>query len=399
VSRAIGGALLALVIGCAATAVFAAPAPQTTNQVTPLVVSPRPKGAPLPDVTMQVNGGDGGIGQNVAIWPVSAREAGLSGYATLACLVDIHGLAETCRVIFEAPPGKGFGAAALALRPTFKVAPRRGPDGPVDSEMRIAVDFKMPQVVSNLQEIALARAPPVGTMTGDSAPNVGNHEISAANLRISDNPVAMRRLTMMTEPAWAAAPSFEDWAKAYPPEGGGVEGYAVAHCKVDREGRLSRCSAVKESPAGHGFGKAAVALAAQFRASPEAMAAAPHGAPIEVDVPVRFAPPGPAIDRTIHAPAWIAGSDPQTLIRELPANLAAKPGSPGAVVQCRVGEGGALTGCEIEYTSPDGIDFDEAAVKLASRLRVNLWSAEASPVEGGVIHLPIRPGAAQQAQN
>jgi len=53
-------------------------------------------------------------------------------------------------------------------------------------------------------------------------------------------------------------------------------------------------------------------------------------------------------------------------------------------------------GCAIEYTSPDGIDYDEAAVKLASRLRINLWSAEASPVLGGVIHIPVKPAPAER---
>jgi hypothetical protein len=29
-------------------------------------------------------------------------------------------------------------------------------------------------------------------------------------------------------------------------------------------------------------------------------------------------------------------------------------------------------------------------VKLASAMRMNLWSADGAPVEGGVIHIPIR---------
>jgi len=383
--------VLALLAAAAALSGQALPAPKV---VSPLVVVPRPKGAPIPDLTLQVGGDDQMRGQDIAVWPAAAREAGLSGYATLACFVDVHGLAENCRIIFEAPPGKGFGAAALALRPTFKVPPPEGPDGPIDATLKIAVDFKLPQVESNLQEIAIARSPPVGTMTGDGANNQGNHEISAANLRISSNPIEMRRLTLMTEPGWVQAPSFEDWAAAYPPKGGGAEGYAVAHCRVDRQGLLSRCTVARELPVGRGFGKAAVALAAHFRASPEAMAAAPHGAPVEIDVPIRFAPPAQAGDRTVHAAAWIAGSDPITLARGLPP---AKPDSPGTVVRCQVGDAGGLEACEIEYTSPDGIDFDEAAVKLASHLRMSLWSAEASPVRGGVVHIDLRPSLARAA--
>lgn len=387
--------LLALL--AAAAVASQAPVLPAPKVVSPLIVVRRPKGAPAPDLTLQVGGDDDQVrGQDIAVWPAAAREAGLSGYVTLSCFVDVHGLAENCRVIFEAPPGKGFGAAALALRPTFKLPPPEGPVGPIDATLKIAVDFNLPQVESNFQEIAIARELPVGTMTGDTAKNEGNHEINAANLRISHNPIEMRRLTLMTEPGWVQAPSFEEWAAAYPANGGGVEGYAIAHCRVGPQGLLSRCVVAKELPVGRGFGKAAVALAAHFRASPEAMATAPRGAPIEVDVPIRFAPPAQASDRTVHAAAWIAGSDPVTLAQGLPA---AKPGSPGAVVRCRVGDAGALEACEIEYTSPDGIDFDEAAVKLASHLRMSLWSAEASPVRGGVVHIAIRPSLALQAAN
>ncbi|MGH6956324.1 MAG: hypothetical protein ACREEW_06620, partial [Caulobacteraceae bacterium] len=103
-----------------------------------------------------------------------------------------------------------------------------------------------------------------------------------------------------------------------------------------------------------------------------------------------------AMDRTVREPFWIAGSDPQSLIRDFPTSVA-KPGSPGAQVACVVGPDGALTGCKIELTSPDGIDFDDAAVAFASRLRMNLWSAEAGPVAGGTVHLPVRLDMAAHA--
>jgi len=108
-----------------------------------------------------------------------------------------------------------------------------------------------------------------------------------------------------------------------------------------------------------------------------------------VDVPIRFPPPGEARDHVVRAPVWRAGFDPQSQMRDFPL-ATAKPGSPGAVVRCTVADDGGLTGCGVELTSPDGIDFDEAAVRFASRLKMNLWSAEASPVKGGEVHLPVR---------
>jgi hypothetical protein len=199
---------------------------------------------------------------------------------------------------------------------------------------------------------------------------------------------------MLDATGWVQAPSFEALAAAYPVTGGGIEGYAVAHCKAEPTGALSRCAIAKELPPGHGFGKAAVALAPQFGVSAETMARAPRGAPVEVDVPIRFPPPGEARDRTVRSPIWRAGFDPQSQMREVPLP-AARPNSPGAVVKCQVAADGSLSDCGIELTSPDGIDFDEAAVKLASRLKMNLWSAEAGPVAGGIVHLPVRLETAQ----
>ena len=58
--------------------------------------------------------------------------------------------------------------------------------------------------------------------------------------------------------------------------------------------------------------------------------------------------------------------------------------SPGA----RSARDGALTACTPE-DDPTGLGFADAAVKLASTMRMNLWAADASPVEGGYIYIPI----------
>lgn len=375
--------------GLLAGGAVAAP-PPTGREVSPVLVSPRVKDAPPADVTVQIgSNGDVVRGQDISIWPAAARAAGLGGLVTLNCRIDTHGLAETCRVIFETPLGKGFGGAALALRPTLKVEPRKDADGaPVDADMNIAVRFGAPEYQSNLQDVEQARSPSVGQFASDPAFDVGHHEINGGQVEVAHNPVAMRPVTFLTEPAWAAAPDYQAWASAYPAAGGGVEGYAVAHCRVEKTGVLTRCVVAKELPVSHGFGKAAVALASQFQASPQAMAAAPRGAPIEVDVPIRFPPPAEAKDRVVRAPLWIAGHDPQTLMQAFPVKI--RPNSPGAIVKCEVGFDGGLTGCAIEMTSPDGLDFDDAAVKLASGLKMNLWSAEAGPVLGGEVHIPVR---------
>jgi hypothetical protein len=49
-----------------------------------------------------------------------------------------------------------------------------------------------------------------------------------------------------------------------------------------------------------------------------------------------------------------------------------------------------MSACAPETGEPDGLGFSEAAAKLATGMRMNLWSADAAPVEGGVVHIPIR---------
>lgn len=381
-----GGALVPVLLAVAAPLAAATPG---AHAVSPLVVVPQPRDAPHPDATVVIGADQDTLGQGVSIWPAGALQAGANGYVTLSCRIDVHGLAETCRVIYETPRGRGFGGAALALRPTFKVAPRQGPDGPEPATLNIAVAFRAKAMESNLQQVfgSASAVAPEGSL--DRSQNVGGHEINGRNLAIYNNRIATRRMTMMTEPAWVRAPGFADWAAAYPPAGGGAEGYVVVHCRVQSTGLLRNCAAVKETPVGRGFGKAALALVDRFQASPQAMAQAPHGAPVEVDVPIRFVPPGEAADRTVRAPVFLVGADPETLSTMLPTAAGGK----GAVVACTAGSDGALGDCRVELTSPEGIDFDEAALRMASRLKINLWSAEASPVIGGTLHIPVRPPA------
>lgn len=67
------------------------------------------------------------IADFAAIYPPEALAAGISGEATLDCLVDGAGLL-TCTVTRETPPGAGFGEAAIRASRLFRMAPE-GRDG------------------------------------------------------------------------------------------------------------------------------------------------------------------------------------------------------------------------------------------------------------------------------
>src|SRR4051794_14635638 len=98
----------------------AAPAAAPPNTVSPVVVNPLP---PPADVRIEMQGSDSDAAQVVAIWPAAAYDMRMDGRVTMRCHIDVHGLAEHCTVVSESPAGRGFGAAALELRPTIKLTP------------------------------------------------------------------------------------------------------------------------------------------------------------------------------------------------------------------------------------------------------------------------------------
>ncbi len=206
----------------------------------------------------------------------------------------------------------------------------------------------------------------------------------------TNNPIAMRDVTMLDRPVWAEAASFDDLARVYPAKGGGVEGNSVDHCMVRRSGALENCQVIKEEPQGRGFDKAALSLAPRFKVIPE-LATIHQRAQVWVDIAIRLPPPDLLKDRSTMAPVWLMGVDLNTTPKLFPPEAAAAGLTTGrGVTRCAVSADGVLTSCIPEPGNPDGLGFSEAAAKLAVGMKMNLWSSDAAPVEGGVVHIPIR---------
>ena len=169
-----------------------------------------------------------------------------------------------------------------------------------------------------------------------------------------------------------------------------MEGYAVAHCEVLRSGTLDACQITKELPESHGFGKAADALSRKFKVDPEIAAARPHE-DMWVDLAIRFPAPGGEPDRSVTSPRWVAGFDPDEAMALYPPEAAAKGVTTGrGVARCVVAPEGTFSDCTPQPGDPDGLGFSEAAVKLAATMRMNPWTADASPVDGAVVDVAVR---------
>src|SRR5579859_334434 len=320
-------------------------------------------------------------GEVVLPWP-GGGSALVEGHVTLQCLVDAHGLAETCKVGSESPAGKNLGRAALRQRTVLKLKPPVGLDGqPASAVMAINVRFN--PHVHEFDSTEMARQ-----LSTPSAKGFGT-----LNVPSNDSPASAGDEARIEYPIWAQAPTFEALAAAYPAKAGGVEGYAAAHCKIERDGAkaglLRECGVLKEFPEGQGFGKAALSLADKFRVEPATLANLPRSEPIWVAIPIRLPPPGGA--HAVESPQWIVGLDPKAIQRMFPAQAAAKGVSAGrGVARCTVAANGALSACAPDTAQPAGLGFSEAAVALAGTMRMNLWSADGAPVQGGQVRIPIQ---------
>ncbi|MGH7012051.1 MAG: TonB family protein, partial [Caulobacteraceae bacterium] len=261
------------------------------------------------------------------VFPSRAMTQNVSGKATLSCQVDVHGVLDACQVVAESPTGYGFGAAALALAPRFRMKP----------------------------------------MSIEGRPTAGG----VVNIPITfetGGPIAGRTMVssrLIVTGAWIAAPSFADVAAAYPAAAKGDAGRMVFRCEVKRDGRLRHCIDTVHAP--HDFEAAARSLFPKFRLRVDPADFKDAGE-LEVELPMRLPPPGePDLEaKAIGQPTWIAGPDPSKILALYPAAAADKGVKEGVgKVACTVQADGRLGDCVERTADPPSLGFSRAAAELA----------------------------------
>ncbi|MBL8770457.1 MAG: TonB family protein [Phenylobacterium sp.] len=170
-------------------------------------------------------------------------------------------------------------------------------------------------------------------------------------------------------PGWVRTPTASELAEAYPKTARqtGVEGRATLACRSEEDGRMVDCSVVGETPAGHGFGAAALSLVGSLRGTRPCQGASslqPDGARLTMRFVLPHAEPPfrEAIYRRDKAFARLGAAGPYYPER------AARVGATGVVnMDCRVDERGRLKDCTVLDVSTPGYGFEFAAVRMAEK--------------------------------
>lgn len=114
---------------------------------------------------------------------------------------------------------------------------------------------------------AMQSAAPIGPASPQTAPASASPAPSPTLSTAPSPPVAASSPQDVSTPGWERTPSGDDLARLYPSKAmnRNLEGEAVMACMVRKDGTLTDCTVVQETPAGLGFGEATLATARYFK--------------------------------------------------------------------------------------------------------------------------------------
>ena len=312
-----------------------------------------------------------------AAFPAQAMRAGLSGSATLNCVVTTQGLLRDCAVVKENPVGLGFGPAALNLSTFFLMKPATRNGAPIEARITIPVNFDN-------------RSDPIENEDGHTGSHIGGNDIAGRG------PGYARTTTVlvMRTAIWAKTPSVADIRAALEKKVGDrfADGKVVFQCSVVKAtGALSGCTDVNSSPGMASFQGVAQSLTSKFRVDTAAIASAQEQ--VRVNLVISF--PDMASDvwgqRYLARTQWIRepNFDPKEKLFPKAASTAGlKTGS--ATVDCVIAANGGLSQCAVIKESNPGVGFGDMARKIAAGFATNPWTEDGLPAEGAHVRMPIQ---------
>ena len=192
-------------------------------------------------------------------YPVRAFQAAQGGIARIRCMVAPDGKAKDCVAVGEAPFGEGFGRAAVAMSKFILFDTTHDGQSIAGKTVVKEIKFTHPRATETMSPHDQVAAP------------------------------------------WARYPT-EDEIAAVRPETTEPFGMADVACKtVAADGALSDCAVVSESPAGAGFGAAALKLADKVRPRDPTEPKLTIRFLIQWHVKKEYLPPGVPMEPTVWA--------------------------------------------------------------------------------------------------
>jgi len=190
----------------------------------------------------------------------------------------------------------------------------------------------------------------------------------------------------VAQTAWTAAPTAAEMAAAYPAKAKaeGIGGAVELMCTAARDGAMTACDVLGESPRGYGFGSAARKLTQQ------SLKAAGVAKDTEVRVPITFSPDlAKGGTATVKTPQWTALPSVTDMQAAVPKGEDG-PNNARVTLVCDVQPGGSLSGCTVDREEPTGHGLGPAILALAPKFQVGLMSAEGMPTVGAKVRVPVR---------
>ena len=262
-------------------------------------------------------------------YPTEAAKAGISGAVKMRCAATSDGGLQSCAVVEETPVGHGFGAAALSLA----------------NGMQLRITGQNGELVAGRQVLVPVRFAPELLHPG----------------------------SFISNPDWMRTPTVGELQQFLPAKSGGSAGRTRITCVVSSRGLLERCAIDSETPIGHGFGPAALAMSAIFVMRPMTVDGLPVGGG-EVSIPIVFeagAAPSPADARMVmRAAPWSAVPTTDQVAQAFPRGAVGKVTSAHVVLRCGLKSDGGLTDCETVSETPEGQGFAHAAMSLTRDFHV-----------------------------
>lgn len=202
---------------------------------------------------------------------------------------------------------------------------------------------------------------------------------------------------------WLTRPNAEDLLGVWPAEAlkRGRGGKAVLSCTVTTTGALVECQVASESPAGAGFGQAAISLTPQLLMSPGTRNGVPFNeAGVKIGINFEGAGPetgsriggqmsmAPLPDRAISDVPWIAAPTYDQVVTAYPQKARDKGVAGHVVLSCVFKADGRLTGCSTVREEPGGYGFSNAARGLIANFAAPT-TIDGRPVRAATLQLPV----------